>query len=187
MLKPLLIALALCCVSPGLAFAEPVAPPLRAAILLRSLGYERGVMAGQGPLLLVIVSGADGTSKMDAREMMSAFQALSSRMKIGDRAITLRTIEHRATADTQAQLRALAPAAVYFARGLEPFTLELTVGAEVAHWVPMCADGAALGAGCSVGVRALADASQLVIDLKRAHKAQLSFDPRMLRLAQVLQ
>jgi len=186
-LKPLLIALALCCVSPRLAFAEPVAPPLRAAILLRSLGYERGVVAGQGPLLLVIVSGADGTSKTDAREMMSAFQALSSRMKIGDRAITLRTIEHRATADTQAQLRALAPAAVYFARGLEASTLELTVGAEVAHWVPMCADGAALGAGCSVGVRALADASQLVIDLKRAHKAQLSFDPRMLRLAQVLQ
>jgi hypothetical protein len=51
----------------------------------------------------------------------------------------------------------------------------------------MCADGAHMGAGCALAVRAQGDASQLVVDLGRAKRAGLSFDPRLLRVAQILQ
>lgn len=185
--RKLVLIFALCVLTHASeARAEPVPSAFRAAILLRSLGYERGVSKGQGELIIAVVSGPDALSRSDARDMQKAFEELSGRLKIAGRTVRVRGLQHTKLTTTLAQLRAVAPAAVYFARGLEGESASLAVDADSARWVPMCADGALLGAGCALGVRSQGDASQLVIDLKRSERAGLSFDPRMLRLSHVI-
>ncbi|HEY6876376.1 MAG TPA: YfiR/HmsC family protein [Polyangiales bacterium] len=159
----------------------------RAAILLRSLGYERGILAGKGDVVVVVLQGADKGSQADAREMMTILSALAARMSLGDRKVQVRSHQHATVNDTLKALNALAPSALYFAAGLEELAGQLGAAVDRAHWVPMCADGVRLGAGCVLAVRTHESSSQLVVDLARAKRAGLSFDARLLRLAQVLQ
>jgi hypothetical protein len=173
--------------APASANAVLVPAPFRAAILLRSLGYERGVISGKGPAVVLVLHGADAASQADAREMASTFTALAGRMTLSERKVELRSHQHASATETIKLLSSVKPAAVYFAAGLETLAAQLASQADQAHWVPMCADGSHLRAGCALAVRPLAAASQLVVDLARAKRAGLSFDPRLLRLAFVLQ
>lgn len=173
--------------SPAPARAALVPAAYRAAILLRSLGYERGVLAGKGDLVVVVLQGADKGSQADAREMGTIFSALATRMTLGQRKVQVRSYQHTSLNDTLKALAALTPAALYFPAGLEALAVQLASAVDRAHWVPMCADGARLGAGCALAVRSHENSSQLVVDLSRAKRAGLSFDARLLRFAQVVQ
>lgn len=173
--------------TPAPAYAALVSAPYRAGILLRSLGYERGILAGKGNIVVLVIRGADAASQADGREMSGTFAALATRMTVGNRKIDVRALQHGDTRDTVAAVAALKPNAVYFASGVEGLAAQLAREADAAHWVSMCADGAQLGRGCAIAVRPLGEASQLVVDLVRARQAGLSFDSRLLRIAQVLQ
>lgn len=172
--------------APCLGRAEPVPAAYRAGILLRSLGYERRIGETKGDLIVAVVSTAEPASQRDGQLMGDAFSSLAKRMRVLGRAIVVRRVrasEPRALAE---RLAGLAPSAVYFALGAESFASSLPGGAQLVAWVPMCADGDRMLEGCVLGVRQLEERSQLVVNLRLAHALKLDFDPRMLRLSNVI-
>jgi hypothetical protein len=64
------------------------------------LGYERGVLAGKGDLVVVVLQGADKGSQADAREMGTIFSALATRMILGRRKVQVRSYQHASLNDT---------------------------------------------------------------------------------------
>jgi hypothetical protein len=172
---------------PGsIARAEPVSVGFRAAILIRALGYERRTATEQGDFMLVVVGSTQGPGLVDGRTMFETFSGLAQRLRIGTRTLTVVSVIHRDVNATRAQLARLKPQGVYFASGLERVAAS---SADVLGpgTVTMCADGAELAEGCVLGVQATDEGSVLVVHLGRGRRAGLSFDPRMLRLARVLE
>jgi hypothetical protein len=171
----------------SIARAEPVSVGFRAAILVRALGYERRAATESGDFMLVVVGSTQGPGLVDGRTMFETFSGLSHRLHIGNRAINVVSIIHRDLGATRAQLERLKPQGVYFASGLERVAAGAAEVLTPLGTVTMCADGAELAEGCVLGVQATDEGSVLVVHLGRGRRAGLSFDPRMLRLARVLE
>jgi hypothetical protein len=173
-------------VPPSIARAEPVSVGFRAAILLRALGYERRAASETGDFTLVVVGSTQGPGLIDGRTMFETFSGLSHRLRIGARAINVVSVVHRDLGGTRAQLARLKPHGVYFASGLERVAEDSEEVLAPLGVVTMCADGAELAEGCVLGVQQTEEGSVLVVHLARGKRSGLSFDPRMLRLARVV-
>jgi hypothetical protein len=171
----------------SIARAEPAPVGFRAAILLRALGYERRAATESGEFMLVVVGSTQGPGLVDGRTMFETFSGLAERLRIGARTIKVVSVIHRELGNTRTQLARLKPSGVYFASGLEDVSEDLEEVLRPLGTVTMCADGSELAEGCVLGVQQTDQGSVLVVHLSRSKRAGLSFDPRMLRLARVLE
>lgn len=164
----------------GLAHAQGVPPELRAAVLVRALGYERGLRAGQGPVRLLVVSDASG--RRDADAMEAAFRGFAARTTLGGRNLQVDRVE---VGDTAEVLRH-DPQVVYLANGTREATARRIAGALPAGRIVVCGGASLVGQGCVLGVERAANRPRLIIHLTEAREAGLDWDSRLMRLARVL-
>ncbi|MEM9075203.1 MAG: hypothetical protein AAGE52_42285, partial [Myxococcota bacterium] len=91
------------------AAAQTVPPDLRAAVIVRALGYERVLRGGTGPVRLLVVTDVSG--RRDAEAMTRAFREFAARTNLGGRRLRVDRVE---VGDTAEVLRR-DPHVVYFA------------------------------------------------------------------------
>lgn len=162
---------------PALVHAQSIPAALRAAILLRSLQYEKTFASGSGEATLLVLNGSGGAK--DGGEVLGPFKQIAASGAAG-RSLKVESSNSDAAAD---ETKKRAPAVIYVASGNEGALADL---AKVRGVVIMCGDPALVGRGCLLSVESAGSASRLVVDLGRAEKAGLKFDARMLRLARVI-
>jgi len=163
------------------AWAQTVAPALRAAVLVSALGYEQSIRDGEGPIRLVIVSDAAGQRDGDA--MLDAFRGIASRARLAGRAIQLRRVNF--AGDVQAALRG-SPHVVYIANGTQPANARQIIDRMSQGQVAVCGDGGLSAVGCALGVEAHANRARPVIAVGTARQRGLSFQGRLLRSSRVI-
>ncbi|MFT3922236.1 MAG: YfiR family protein [Myxococcales bacterium] len=166
-----------CLALPCIALAQQVPAAIRAAILLRSLSYEKGFAAGTGPATVLVLSGSNGTS--DGNETAASMKKLATS---GGSTRQLR-VETSSSDASAAEAKRTKAQVVYVASGNERALSELS---ELHHIIVLCGDPAGIGKGCVLSVEVSGTSSRLVIDLARATKLGLQLDARILRLARVV-
>lgn len=164
----------------SVAHAQGVPPELRAAVLVRALGYERGLRGGAGPVRLLVVSDAAG--RRDADLMTAAFRAFAARTTLGGRRLEVARVE---VGDTAEVLRR-DPQVVYVANGTREATARRIAAALPSGRITICGEAALLGHGCVLGVERASNRPRLIIHLTEAREAGLDWDSRLMRLARVL-
>ncbi len=177
---PRLLGLIALLVVSGVARAQGVPPELRAAVLVRALGYERGLRASTGPVRLLVVS--DSSGRMDAGRMSAAFHAFAARTTLGGRRLEVARVE---VGDTAEVLRR-DPQVVYFASGTREATVRRIAAALPSGRIVLCGEADLVGHGCVLGVERASNRPRLVIHLTEARKAGLDWDSRLMRLARVV-
>ena len=164
------------------AWAQSVAPNLRAAVIASALGYERSIREGDGPLRIIIASDVGG--QRDGDTMLDAFRAFASRSRISGRTVQLRRAVHNG--DVRATLRGNAHV-VYIANGTDAATARQLIAAMRPGQVAVCGDGSLVTMGCALGVEPHANRARPVVHLATAREQGLSFEGRLLRLSRVIQ
>lgn len=163
--------------------AQDIPAPLRAALVLRAVGYERTINTGRGSLRLVVV-GAAGSS--DAADMQSAFEGLAPRMQVAGRTVVVSRIEHQSVAETLAEIRRTGATIVYVASDVEGVvgSMANVLGSE--RRLLVCGRPRLVGSGCILSIEPAGGRSRLVIDLARASAQGFEFDSRLVRLSRVV-
>jgi len=169
----------------ALAAAE-VPPPLRSAIVIRSAGYERGLAGRRGPAVLAVVSGNSGASAEDGAAMAAVFAKLLQETTIAGRRVSVVRVTHEALPKTIDELKRQRAEVVYFAEGLEHIIVSIPVRADNMPRILVCANGADVASGCTLGVELRNTKPLLVLNLTQANAAGLRFDPGLLRLAKIV-
>jgi hypothetical protein len=157
--------------------AQEIPIPLRAAILLRALGYEKGFASNSAPAQLVILGGRDGTA--EAGKFAQALSQLASSSGTG-RKVVMSKLEREPTVE---ELRARPPTVIYVTSANDAALATLK---SLPVSVVLCGNPAHVGKGCILSVETFGQSSRLVIDLAEAQRKGLRFDARMLRLARVI-
>ena len=158
----------------GLVSAQEVPIPLRAAVLLRALAYEKGFANDATPAKIVVA----GTGKATA-EIAGVTAALTQLAKGGNREIAVVKHEREAVDDT---LRSLGADVIYVATGSNA----VLAAARRSDSLVVCGDPHDVGKGCVLSVESAGKSSRLVIDLTEADRKGLRFDARILRLSRVI-
>lgn len=166
--------------------ASLVPAPLRAAIIIRSAGYERGFSDRPGKAVVAVIAGKSGAAAEDGKAMAQALGQLLGTTSIGGRQARVVTLTHDSNAKTIEELRAQNAEIVYVANGLEGLVAALPASEGAIKRIIVCADGADVGQGCTLGVELSGDKPRLVLNLKQANAAGLRFDPGLLRLARIV-
>lgn len=183
-------ALVLACLTllgSAVALAASLVPaPLRAAIIIRSAGYEHGFSGRSGKAVVAVVAGKSGQAAEDARVMTQALDQLLKNTRIGGRQASVVTVTHETTQKTIDELREQRAEIVYTAHGLESLVGALPASEGSIKRIVVCADGADVGHGCTLGVELDGGKPRLVLNLKQANAAGLRFDPGLLRLARIV-
>jgi hypothetical protein len=156
--------------------AQEIPVPLRAAILLRALRYEKGFASGTSPAQLFVLGGRDGAEAAKVADALSQLAAADA----SGRKVVVSKLDRDPTLD---ELRAKAPAVIYVPSGAEA-TLSLVK--SLASSIVLCGNPVHVGKGCMLSVEPFGQSSRLVIDLAEAERKGLRFDARMLRLARVI-
>lgn len=164
--------------------ADEVPANLRAAILLRALGYERRLASGEGEIRLMVVSPQDGPGREEGTEMARAFHTLARRLRIADRPMRVSFLAAETREGALRAVRARRADVVYVARGLR-LGAEGRALARQGHLL-VCGHPEAIAEGCVIGVELAQGRSRLVVHLPRAHAGRFRFDGRLLRLARVI-
>lgn len=170
----------------GPAAAAEVPPPLRSAIVVRSAGYERGVAGRSGPAVLAVVSGSSGDSAEDGKAMAALFAKLLAGTKIAGRRVNVVRITHESVPKTIDELGRQRAEIIYFAKGLEGIVASIPVRMDKVPRILVCANGADMSSGCTLGVELKDTRPLLVLNLVQANTAGLRFDPELLRLARIV-
>jgi hypothetical protein len=157
--------------------------PLRSAIIIRSAGYERGFAGRSGKAVLAVISGKSGASEDDGRAMAGA---LAKATQIGGRTPSVVQIAHESSTKTVGELQSQRAEIIYVAKGLEGLVKDIPGQADGISRIIVCADGADVGVGCTLGVELADDKPSIVFNLKQANAAGLRFQPEFLRLARIV-
>lgn len=163
------------------AWAQSVAPNLRAAVIASAIGYERSIREGDGPLRIIIAS--DTAGQRDGDTMLDAFRAFATRSRISGRTVQLRRAMH--TGDVAETLRGNAHV-VYIANGTDSSVARQIIAAMDTGQIAVCGGGSLSSMGCALGVEPHANRARPVIHLATAREAGLSFQGRLLRLSRVI-
>ncbi len=163
--------------------AQDVPAPLRAALVLRAVGYERTTNTGRGSLRLVVVGAAGST---DAATMQNAFEGLAPRMQVAGRTVIVSRIEHQSVAETLAEIRRTGAMIVYVASDVEGVVASMANALSSERRLLVCGRPTLVGSGCILSVEPAAGRSRLVIDLARASAQGFEFDSRLIRLSRVV-
>jgi len=185
-LRALLPGLALLGLCAAALAADLVPAPLRSAIIVRSAGYERTFGERQGDALLVVVGGKSGAAADDGREMAGVLTKLIGDNRIAGRKVRVQQLEHETTQTTLQALKSSNAEIVYIARGLESVVASIPAQEGAVKRIIVCASGADVAFGCTLGVELDGSKPQLVLNLKQAAAAGLRFDPSLLRLARIV-
>ncbi len=153
---------------------------LRAAVLVRALGYERALRGGDGDIRLVVAS--DGSGASDADSMMQAFGDFAARSSLGGR----RLVVERADLSNVANVTRQDPHVVYVANGTGA-----AAARQIAHALPpgrivVCGDTTLLGQGCVLAVERAASRARLVVHMPSTRRSGVDWDARLLRLARIV-
>jgi hypothetical protein len=159
------------------ATGQAIPSNLRAAILLRALGYEKTFASASDAASLLVLSGPGGAR--DGGEMTAALRQLAQAGAVSRKL----AIEELRDAASLAEVQKRAPAVLYVAEGNED---ALTVAAAVPRAIVLCGNPSAVGKGCMLSVEVFGSSSRLVVDTTAASKKGLTFDARMLRVARVI-
>jgi len=185
LLRVLIVLPVLLAASVALA-AALVPSPLRAAILARSAGYERGFSERSGPAVLAVVMGKSGAAADDGRAMVGVFNKLLKDTRLGGRQARVIQITHDSVPKTVDELKSQRAEIVYFASGLESMVSSVPAHEGEIRRILVCANGSDVGVGCTLGVELDGDKPRLVLNLKQANATGLRFDPGLLRLARIV-
>src|SRR5215471_18246152 len=166
--------------------ASLVPPPLRAAIIVRSSGYERGFAERGGDAVLAVVAPKSGPAAEDGQAVAAIFERLLAENKIAERKVRVLRITHQTLEKTVEALKEQDVEIVYFASGLEDIIKSVPAQSGSTRRILVCADGADVQAGCAIGVELAGERPRLVLNLERANNAGLRFEPDFLRLARIV-
>jgi hypothetical protein len=169
----------------AISYAANVPHTLRAAILVRSAGYERGFADRSGEAVILVVQLKSEASASDGDGMTKILSQLLKQAKIGGRRGRVVQITHESSAKTLEQIRSQRAEIVYFAAGLEQEIQNVPVRDTVPR-ILVCANGADVSRGCTLGVELDGDRPRLVLNLTQANAAGLRFDAGLLRLARIV-
>jgi phosphomannomutase len=164
-----------------------LAPPaLRAAIIVRSSGYERGFAAREGDAVLVVVKAKSGAGADDGKAMAAVFSRLLEETEIANRRTHVVQVTHESSEATAATLKSQRAEIVYFSTGLENIVKSIPAQEGKIVRILVCAHGGQLSAGCTLGVELADDKPRIVLNLTQANAAKLRFEPAFLRLARIV-
>jgi ABC-type branched-subunit amino acid transport system substrate-binding protein len=166
--------------------ATTVPPALRAAIILRAAGYERGFADRSGEAVIAVVHSKSGPSADDGNAMAEVFTKLLKETKVAGRKGRIVHVVHESVANTVEQLKSQRAEVVYFANGLEGTMASVPAREGGVSRILVCATGAGTAAGCTLGVELDGDRPRIVLNMKEANAAGLRFDPGLLRLARIV-
>ncbi len=167
------------------ALASALVPaPLRSAIIVRSAGYEKSFNERKGEAVLAVVvpkAGAD-----DGKAMAEAFSKLLLETRVGNRKARVVQVVHESQGKTNDELSRVKAEIVYFSRGLEGIVNAVPAQAGDVRRILVCADGADVGQGCTLGVELDGDKPRIVLNLRQANAGGLMFASGLLRLARIV-
>ncbi|WP_437690321.1 YfiR family protein [Sorangium sp. So ce176] len=182
-----LAALALLITASAETHAAPSVPyELRGAILLRSLGYERGFTSRTGTAVLAVVGGASGESAEDSRAMATVLSKLAAKTTVARRPATVQRVTYTSKAQLAEALRAGGAEVVYVARGLAAAIPDIPPREGAVIRIVVCGDGDDAKRGCAVAVGLAGAKPELLLNVKHANAVGLRFDPQLLRLARIV-
>ncbi len=187
--RPFLILLALLAVtslSRSSSAEEPVPPSLRAAILLRAVGYENGFATRSGEAVVAVVAGTSETSQSDGKTVAANLAALGKKTKVADRPIKVVLITHSSASDTAAKLKSTKAEFVYLADEIDTVAKDIPTTEDGVRRIVSCSDGASVAGSCVLGVELNEGKPRLVVNLKQSNAIGLRFQPELLRLARVV-
>lgn len=167
--------------------APAVPPDLQAAILVRTLAYDRGLKARAGTAVVVgvIAKAGDKASQAAQEEMVRAFAAAEPRTIFG--------LPLKASAGAFKDRASLA--AWVAQEGVDALYVTLGMAEDLAVVRSVCDELklASFGAnrsfvekGLAVAVVAKGDTPRLVVNLASARASGLDLDPKLLQLSEVL-
>jgi hypothetical protein len=168
----------------GAAGSVPV--PLRSAIIVKSLSYERGFAARDGSAVLAVVAAKSGSSARDGREVAALLTKLLTSSKVAGRKVRVVQLTHESSAKTVSELARQRAEVVYVGAGLESIIKEVPAKESGIARILVCARGADVGHGCTFGVELAGQKPRLVLDLRQANRAGLRFEPAFLKLARIV-
>ena len=182
-----LAALLLVSVSGSAADAE-VPAALRAAILIKAGGYERGFAGRSGTAVVAVVLGSSDESKADGTAVAAALESLLKKTKMGNRVGRVVRIAHASQSETNDKLHEINSEFVYIADGLEGIASTIPAKDGDVRRMVACSDGSKVskGGGCVLSVERSGEKSRLVVNLARANSVGLRFPPELLGLARVV-
>jgi hypothetical protein len=159
---------------------------LRSAIIVRSAGYERNFNERSGDAVFAVVVGKSGSAADDGRAMADTFTKLLRETRVGTRKGRVVTITHESGSRTNEELANSRAEIVYLASGLENLAAGIPAEVSGVKRILVCANGADVGVGCTLGVELDGEKSRIVLNLKQANAAGLRFDAGLLRLARIV-
>lgn len=171
----------------GGAGAQAVPPDLQAAILVRTLAYDRALKARAGGAVVVgvLAKAGDKSSQAAQEEMLKAFAAAEPRTILG------LPLKASATAfKDRASLAAWAAQegvdALYVTAGLAEELASVRSVCDELKLASFGANRSFVEKGLAVAVVAKGDTPRLVVNLASARAAGLDLDPKLLQLSEVL-
>lgn len=182
----ILVAVCLLVISTTALAGTSVPPALRAAIILRSAGYERAFAERAGDAVIAVVHQKSGPSAEDGAAMAAVFSKLLKETKVAGRKGRIVQIVHESGASTAAELKAQRAELVYFAIGLEGAMASIPAREGSISRILVCGNGAGTAQGCTLGVELDGARPRIVLNMKEANAAGLRFDPGLLRLARIV-
>lgn len=167
------------------ALASALVPaPLRSAIIVRSAGYEKSFNERKGEAVLAVVIPKGGAD--DGKAMTEAFTKLLQETRIGNRKARVVQVFHESQAKTNEDLARHRAEIIYFSRGLESIVSSVPAQSGDVKRILVCADGADVGQGCTLGVELDGDKPRIVLNLRQANAGGLMFASGLLRLARIV-
>jgi hypothetical protein len=118
--------------------------------------------------------------------MAGVFTKLLKETRIAGRRGKVVRIVHEDNAKTVEQIRAHRAEMIYFGAGLESVVSQIPVREASISRILVCAAGAEVAQGCTLGVELNGEKPQVVLNMKQVTAAGLRFDPSLLKLARLV-
>lgn len=164
-----------------------VPTPLRAAIIVKAAGYERGFAGRSGKAVLAVVIGTTKEASEDGKAMAASLRKTLEKTNIANRPTSVVEVERDADpVKTADKIRAADAEIVYLSAGLEGIAKDIPTQDEGRQIIVVCSHGSQVEQGCALGVELDGPNPRLVLNLKRSSEVGLRFQPDLLRLARVL-